>query len=213
MLRRGFYAIIAPQFRLTGAPPPPYFLGELMDFLSQKYYIGLLSAAELHGAAHFKPQTYQIVTDKATRKISLPRMNVRFYKSKNTSAVSTQQMKFFSGYLSVSTPETTAFDLLYYQEAGGGLNAAVSVIAGLAQKLEPARIRGLLDIGLQLAPIQRLGYVLDKLEMQDLSRILGYEIRNRKPLYAPLQPDNKLTGCNRNQKWRIIENAAIEVEP
>lgn len=38
-----------------------------MKFLGQPYYVGLLSAAALHGAAHHQPQEFQVVTNKQFR--------------------------------------------------------------------------------------------------------------------------------------------------
>jgi hypothetical protein len=45
--RRGFYAVVPPQFSSWGAPPPSWFIDALMRHESCPYYVGLLKAAEL----------------------------------------------------------------------------------------------------------------------------------------------------------------------
>ena len=48
--RRGFYVIVPPQYLAWGAPPPPWYIDDLMRHEGRPYYVGLLKAAELHGA-------------------------------------------------------------------------------------------------------------------------------------------------------------------
>ena len=43
--RRGFYVIVPLEYRSAGAPPPDWFIDELMKFQERPYYVGLLSAA------------------------------------------------------------------------------------------------------------------------------------------------------------------------
>lgn len=51
-LRKGFHAIVPVEFAMQGIPPSDWYLDDLMRSLDLPYYIGLLSAAALHGAAH-----------------------------------------------------------------------------------------------------------------------------------------------------------------
>ena len=68
-VRRGFYVIVPVEHRAGGILPPDWFINDLMEFLGQPYYVGLLSAAELHGAAHQRPQAFHVITTKPTREI------------------------------------------------------------------------------------------------------------------------------------------------
>jgi len=56
--RRGFFVVVPLEYRSAGAPPPPWFIDALMRFHGQPYYVGLLSAAALHGAAAQQPQEF-----------------------------------------------------------------------------------------------------------------------------------------------------------
>ncbi len=63
MPRRGFYLIVDPEYRELGALPPAAWIDDLMTFHGTPYYVGLLSAASLHGAAHQQPMEFQVVAD------------------------------------------------------------------------------------------------------------------------------------------------------
>ena len=67
--RRGFYVVVPPEYRAAGSPPATWFIDDLMRHLGQPYYVGLLSAAAIHGAAHQQPMVFQVVTSKPTREM------------------------------------------------------------------------------------------------------------------------------------------------
>jgi hypothetical protein len=53
---KGFYVIITPEYSLKGMVSPLLFIDSLMRYASRPYYVGLLSAAAIHGAAHQRSQ-------------------------------------------------------------------------------------------------------------------------------------------------------------
>ena len=59
---RGFYVIVPPEYQSLGCLPADQFIPALMDQLELAYYAGLLSAAQYHGAAHHRPQEFQILS-------------------------------------------------------------------------------------------------------------------------------------------------------
>ncbi len=76
-----------PQFASWGAPPPPWYIDALMRHIGEPYYVGLLKAAELHGATHQAVMEFQVVTAKRLPKIKAGRNLVAFYYRKNMAAV------------------------------------------------------------------------------------------------------------------------------
>ncbi len=58
---RGFRIIVSPEYKSLGYHPAEQSVPQLLDHLGQPYYAGLLSAAQFHGAAHQKPQEFQVV--------------------------------------------------------------------------------------------------------------------------------------------------------
>jgi hypothetical protein len=66
---RGFHVIVPPEYRSLGCLPPEQFAPALMETLGMPYYAGLLSAAQFHGAAHQRPQVFQVVVESITHSI------------------------------------------------------------------------------------------------------------------------------------------------
>src|SRR3990172_3719807 len=105
VVRRGFFVIVPVEYREAGAPPPTWFLDDLMKFHGQPYYVGLLSAAALHGAAHHQPQEFQVVTNVQVRPAVAGRARLRFFPKRHIQHAPTMAMKTETGAMRVSTPE------------------------------------------------------------------------------------------------------------
>ena len=61
---RGFYVIVPPEYRRLGGLPAGQFVPALIEHRCVRYYVGLLSAAQLHGAVHHRPQELQVVLER-----------------------------------------------------------------------------------------------------------------------------------------------------
>src|SRR5437867_5100803 len=55
-IRNGFFVIVPLEYAVAGSPPASWFIDPLMRTIGQPYYVGLLTAAGLHGASHQQPQ-------------------------------------------------------------------------------------------------------------------------------------------------------------
>jgi predicted transcriptional regulator of viral defense system len=55
-VHKQFYTVVPIQFKDRGIVPPYNYVDQLMTYLRRPYYISLLSAGVLHGAAHQRPQ-------------------------------------------------------------------------------------------------------------------------------------------------------------
>lgn len=213
--KQDFFVIVPPEYRGYGGPSPSWYIDQLMHHIGQPYYVGILSAAELHGSAHQRPQVFQVVTDKPQRRIDVPRKGPRkriiFYQKMSITRTPTVQFKVPTGYFKVSSPEATAYDLINYYKAAGGLNRAAEVLGGLAKRLDVGRLKALLETGCKTAPIQRLGYILDLLGYASLTEQLHYKLIPLEPVPVPLAPYRSRRGSPRNEKWNVYVNARIEV--
>ena len=132
---KGFYVVVPPEYRNVGCLPAGHFLPALMEHLGEKYYAGLLSAAEYHGAAHQRPQVFQVVVAKNKPEMNCGMIRVIFVARKNMERIPTTDFKTPRGYLKISTPEATAYDLVGYPNHGAGLDNVATVLAELAEKL------------------------------------------------------------------------------
>ncbi len=119
--KQGFYVVVPPQFLSWGAPPPSWYVDDLMRREEHPYYVGLLAAATLHGATHHAVMEFQVVTDKKLAELLVGRSRIAFYYRKDMAAVAAgiEGHKTETGRMKVSSVELTVLDLLRYPRAGG----------------------------------------------------------------------------------------------
>lgn len=208
---RGFYVIVAPEYRSMGCRPAEQFVPDLMRSVGEFYYAGLLSAAAYHGSAHHRPQVFQVVVAKPRRSIICGKVRVDFVVRKNAADIPVQGRNTPAGILHLSSPEATAFDLVGYARQCGGLDNVVNVLTELAEKLD-ARL--LLEAA-ALSPIswtQRLGYLLESVGAVAVSDELAFYVKNRNPVRVALLPPASIQGAKTDKRWRIFINADVEPE-
>src|SRR5271156_6624902 len=141
-VRHGFYVVVPPQYLSWGAPPPSWYIDELMRHEGRPYYVGLLKAAELHGASHQAVMEFQIVTDKRLPEIRAGRSAIAFYYRKDMEAVSEgiEEQKTDTGRMKVSSGELTLLDLVRYPHAAGGLDNIATIVSDLADRIDAGKL-------------------------------------------------------------------------
>ena len=158
---KGFYLIVPAEYAAMEILPPILFIDYLMEFIAKPYYVGLLSAAALYGAAHQQPQEFFVITN--TKQLATRKKGIKInYVIKKTIPVKfLDKRKTETGYVKVSSPELTAFDLVYYNNRIGGLNRTCTVLNELAESIDPKKLEHDLLKLFSVATIQRLGYIFD----------------------------------------------------
>ncbi len=209
-IRKGFYAIITPEYSRQGMLPVNLFIDDLMKSLNKRYYVGLISAAALHGAAHQQPMEFFVITEKpALRDIKNKKLKINFYIKKEWLEDDIIQKKTDAGYINVSSPELTALDLLFYNKSMG-LNQTVTILKELADEIKTAELSKTAKRYPQVAAIQRLGYILDKeLQNEKLSDVLFKTLQDKKLFPVSLSNDRDKNG-EMDEKWKIIKNIQVE---
>lgn len=206
----GFYVVVPLEHMAVGIVPADWFIVDLMRHLARPFYVGLLSAAEYHGAAHQRPQKYQIVTDKPLREVACRGMGIRFFVKRNVSATAIQQIKGVTGYIPVSTPEATAIDLLRYGRHVGGLDQVLTVLQELGENIDATRLVEAAEADGTLAYAQRLGWLLEQTDYARKAVPLADWLAKRKPQHAKLEPSLPLRGATMSDHWSLLVNAQIE---
>jgi predicted transcriptional regulator of viral defense system len=209
--RRGFFVIVPLEYKSAGAPPPSWFIDELMRYHQQPYYVGLLSAAALHGAAAQQPQEFQVITNLQLRAAMVGRSRIRFLLKKNVERTPSVAIKTETGSMRASTPEATAIDLVRYPEHAGGWNNVADVIADLAEKIDPARLAEAARIQNDLAAGQRAGFLFEHVGAADKTGPLAAWIKAERPRVVALRADRDAAGAPKDQRWRVLVNEEIEV--
>jgi hypothetical protein len=100
---RGFHVIVPPEYRRLGSLPADQFLPQLMQHLGEPYYVALLSAAELHGAAHQRPQALQVMVKTNRRAIECGEVRVQFISRKEMEDTAVAERKTPRGLLRVAS--------------------------------------------------------------------------------------------------------------
>jgi predicted transcriptional regulator of viral defense system len=209
-IRKGFYVIIPPNYSNQGMLPPYLFIDDLMKSLNKTYYVALLSAAAVHGAAHQQPMEYFVIAETAApRSINNKKLKVSFFSKNSWDQDDIVQKTTDAGYLNVSSPELTALDLLAYVDKIG-INRAVTVLVELAQAMKASALSQTAKRYPTTTVIQRLGYILDKtLGEEKLSDTL-LKILNERNVSPVLLVTQKEKQGELDEIWKVIKNIEIE---
>jgi len=207
---KGYYLILTPEFRELGCLPPNYFIDDLMSHWHKKYYVGLLSAAMFHGAAHQQPQGFQVLLPLTRPRIICGKVTIAFVQNSSCVKTPIQRMKTPSGTICVSTPEATAMDLVKFIRQSGGISRVATVLHELAENIDAEKLVELTHLFTESAWIQRLGYLLDKLGYSELAQVLCEYVGSIKTRMIPLVPYLPTVNAQKNKKWRIAVNTTVE---
>lgn len=211
--KRGFYVIIPLEYRSTKAVPISWFIHDLMKYLQQPYYVGLLTAAELYGAAHQRPQEFQVITDRPLRLIPVGRTRIRFVTKKTIHDTPTLQKQTPTGYITVSTPESTAIDLLRYVSTCGYLNSIATVLSELSESIDKKKLLHVAKITkTELPYIQRLGYLLDLTGAHDIAEPLAASLQKENPRITPLLSYKTVQDAEISARWFLAVNERVEAD-
>lgn len=213
---KNFHVIIGPEHQILGCLPPNYFIDFLMKHWQNNYYVCLLNAAECYGAAHQKPQIYQVMTSKRIRPIRCGKVAIDFIYKKSLADLPTNNFEGPTGYYKVSSPELTAMDLLLYPERVGGINRIATILAELIDSIEIDKLLELAKLTKQLNWLQRLGYILEQIMDQSaeqrqvmiISALKEYLLK-QSPRFVQLV-SGEIKNKPKNNDWHIIVNTKVE---
>jgi predicted transcriptional regulator of viral defense system len=209
--RRGFYTIVPLEYRQSGAPPAASFIDQLMRLHHTTYYVGLLSAAEIHGAAHQRPQEFQVFAGAQLRPVVVGRNRIRFFMKKDLARTPVQLVKTTSGRMRVSTPEATVLDLVRFYDRVGHLSHVATVLEELAEKIDATKLVQAAEAEGELAIAQRAGYLLERSGAAKSVDKLAKWVARRSPkavMLVPGKPNNRIA---RDVRWSVVAN--VELEP
>lgn len=213
---KGLYIIVPPEYQNIGCLPPEELTPILMKYWKLDYYVSLLTASLYHGASHQKPQIFQIIVSKQIKPLLCGKVKIEFIYKKNLNNIPIQDKVVKSGYLKIATPETTAMDLLLYVHRSGGLNHVATVLSELLESMKVNELSKLISSSAQKAWIQRLGYILEKIDPLETKKrdqivhLLKTYLAQQNISFVALNPDLPIKGISRNHDWKLIENTIIE---
>ena len=216
--RRGFYVIVPPQFLGWGAPPPSWYIDAMMAHSELPYYVGLLSAAGLHGASHQAVMEFQVITNRQLGPIRAGRSNIVFRYRKIMEAVADgiERRNTYTGQMNVAGVELTALDLVRYPRGAGGLDHIATVLMDLGRLIDADKLAALSG-AFERSVAQRLGHLLDRLGYRECTDGLHEALTRRKAMFwVELDPlegagqDSAPAVTERDERWRVQVRLAPE---
>ncbi|MDP8287357.1 MAG: type IV toxin-antitoxin system AbiEi family antitoxin [Candidatus Electryonea clarkiae] len=211
-LRKGFYLIITPRYSSVQKLPIQLYVEKLFKYLNSNYYVALFSAAKFHGASHQQVQKDYIITERPKyNDISKNEIDIRFFTTSNWTDENIQLKKSDAGIYKVSSPALTIVDLIHHQTKLGGINRMLSVIEELTEELKEKDLVELLSWYPNKSTLQRLGFLLEKLELNEgFQEMIFIKLKSTKIFPVLLSPkSNEKPGAVSN-RWKIAVNIKLE---
>lgn len=216
--RQGFYVVVPPQYLARGAPPPQWYIDDLMKHEGHPYYVGLLKAAEIHGASHQAVMQFQTITDKRIPKTRAGRSILTFFYRKDISVLTEAitDHKTDTGHFKLSSPELTGLDVLRYLHAAGTIDSIATVLSDLGAKMKARELQKLAP-AFERSVVQRLGYLLDFVKHGQAAEGLHAHLQSEKQLpWVDLDP-SKRAGKSRNPaerdaRWNVLVHRRPELD-
>ena len=206
---RGFYIVLPPEYRKLGCLPPEEFIPDLMLHLGEPYYVALLSSAGFFGAAHQRPQVFQVMVHKARRRIICGGVEVQFISRHDMQITPIFEQNTPRGVLRISTAEATAFEMIGYMHHCGGLNNVTTVLMELCESINGDQLKKIAAL-YPSAWVQRLGYLLSFIGENDLVKVLENALSGKKLFPVSLVPGSEAVEPFRDKKWNIIVNFQVD---
>lgn len=209
---KGLYVVVPSEFRSWAAVPASHFIDALMTHLGHPYYVALLSAAEVQGFAHQRPQVFQVMTPARLRDREFGRVRMRFVTDASMDGRSTDDVNTPTGTMRVSSLETTALDLVAHPNLSGGLSNVATIVGEMVEerRIDVGRLTAA-AVAYPSSVAQRCGWLLDytaDLVDVELDTSPLYQSLNR-PRLVFLEPSGGKQG-ERDRRWRVIVNSMPE---
>jgi predicted transcriptional regulator of viral defense system len=146
-------------------------------------------------------------------------IGINFIYKKSLAKLPLQYIAKEEGYLKVSSPELTAMDLVLYTRQSAGLGNIATVLYELIDSINANKLISLAKLTRGKGWVQRLGYILEQLDSDNdksanhktrvINKLAKY-LAQQELTYLKLTPELPIKGCDRNSKWKIIENTTVE---
>jgi predicted transcriptional regulator of viral defense system len=206
---RGFHVVIPAEYRAWGVLPGELFIDGMMRTLGREYYVSLLTAAAMHGAAHQAPQVFQVMVDRHLADRDIERVRLRFYTNEHLNQMAIEERQVDTGRIRLATRETTLLDLVVHPDDAGGLSNIATVAVEIGE-IDVPRLAQLTTARSRSAA-RRLGWLLeghrDDLDLEPLRKVAhassGYPTRlvRALPARGPIDPH-----------WNLQVNSDVDAD-
>jgi predicted transcriptional regulator of viral defense system len=206
---QGLWIPVPPEYLTWGAPPAIDMIDAIMRHLATEYYVGWLSAAEIHGASHHAPQVFQVAVTRAIRARTIGRARFQYYCRAHIGQVPMIQVESRSGLVNVASKETTLLDIGNDIGIVGGIDNAANLIIELCNDAE-ADINSIVSISIHypVTAVRRLGFIMENYTNTSGLEALKDACLARNKALSLLDPQAGFNGVV-NSAWDIKINREV----
>ena len=222
--RRGFYLILRPEDRVSGAPDPVRWIDPLMKYSGLDYRISLLRAAAFHGSSHQAAMVFQVIAPRQVRPFTIGRQRLQFIYQAPSVFVRTNtpdrlsQIKSEEGFAKVAGVELTLLDCARYFHKAGGINGVAQIAKDLGADADPRKLAKIALV-YENSTVRRLGYLLEHTGHVSRAKVLESFVKKAKSM-KPLDPSIKplpeafgeLYELEKDAKWALVINEPVEMD-
>ncbi len=211
---RGFHVVLPLEDRGTGTPSWRLFLDPLLTHLGLPYYVGLLTAASIHGASGQAAQVVQVVAPRARRPVRVGRLVIEFAVRRTAARAPVTLVTTPSGRMRVATPELVTLDVVRYPARAAGWDNVATVLRDLAPSLRRAGMREALAVEPATPELQRLGHLLERAGGGPTLAALDAELATRRVGWVQLTPGEPgaVATAARDPRWHVLVTAEPEAD-
>lgn len=220
--RRGFFLILRPEDRTTGAPDPVRWIDPLMKYLGIDYRISLLRAAAFHGSSHQAAMVFQVIAPRQFRAFDIGRHRLEFVYQAPAAFTATNQpdwlgqIKSDAGFAKIAGVELTLLDAARYFHKATGISGVAQIVQDLGAKADPRKLAKA-AMHYENSSVRRLGYLLDHAKHVRQASALehfAHQAKSLKPLDPSVQPlfESLALAPLKNMKWKLLINESVEVD-
>jgi predicted transcriptional regulator of viral defense system len=212
VLGRGVWCAVGSEYqRYWKADPPQAYIDEWMRKVSCDYCVGWLSAADLYGASHQKPQVFQVATSRTMADRQVGRSQLEFHARRYLDGATVRVEDSPLGSYRVATPETTVLMCAADPDLAGGIDNCSNVVLEMFEFREDIQSDRLLNLAnrFPLLAVKRIGWILDRfLSEKNTSELAEYVETHSKSL-SFLSPVDARRG-EVSTRWQLVINREIE---
>jgi predicted transcriptional regulator of viral defense system len=211
-LRQGFYLIIPPRYSSLEKLPIPLYSEKLFKYLERKYYVGLYSAAKIHGASHQQSQRdYLVIETPKLNNIKKKSCDIQYFTTGFWPKDNIEIKKSDAGEYKISSPALTFIDLVHHHTKIGGLNRMLASLEELTEEITEIDIKQLISWYPHKSTLQRAGFLMDELMGQNaLTDIIHEKIKQQPYFPVLLSPKQTQKPGAVDNKWKVDVNIKLE---
>jgi hypothetical protein len=202
------YLNVPNEDRVRGAPPVAAWLHDYLTQRESLYYVGMLSAAALHGSTAQATLVTQVLVPTIRRPMEIGRTRIEFITKRGLETTPLAAIAGLPAPLNISSPEATVFDLIAYSHRIGGIFRALEVAQGLKPRLSIGGLNRAVGAGLPATVLQRAGYLFETLGWAPFADTLERALPARFPTTA-LQTRGRSTVSAPDPRWAVVDNIQL----